>query len=88
MIVKMALIRLKEKWIMYTERNTQEVRDYLHYFKFTISVIFSFHTLWNMWCIYRYFDSLWIFFCESNIKVFKCILKIICICKKFSCGKV
>lgn len=45
MIVKMALIRLKEKWIMYTERNTQEVRDYLHYFKFTISVIFSFHTL-------------------------------------------
>lgn len=40
MIVKMALIRLTEKWIMYTERNTQEVRDYPHYFKFIISVIF------------------------------------------------
>lgn len=25
---------------MYTERNTQEVRDYLYYLKFIISVIF------------------------------------------------
>lgn len=56
---------------MYTERNTQEVRDYLHYFKFIISVIFSFHTLWNMWCIYRYFARLLIFFFESNVKDFK-----------------
>lgn len=55
---------------MYTERNTQEVRDYLYYLKFIISVIFLFLTLWNMWCIYRYFDSLLIFFFELNIKDF------------------
>lgn len=41
----MAFIRLKEKWIMYTERNTQEVRHYLYYLKFIISVIFLFLTL-------------------------------------------